>query len=85
MAENLTAMGARVTATDDGLIINGTRKYQGFPLQGGTVGSFNDHRIAMTAGIAGTVSRDPVTILQADAVNKSYPNFWNDYNSLNRK
>jgi len=85
VSEVLGSLGADIRQTDDGLIINGTRKYQGFPLQGGTVSSFNDHRIAMTAGIAGTVSRDPVTILQAEAVNKSYPNFWNDYNILNRK
>lgn len=50
--------------------------------KGGTVDSFGDHRIAMSAAIAATVADGPVTILNADCVSKSYPGFWNDYAAL---
>ena len=36
----------------------------------------------MAAAIAATASRAPVTILGAEAVNKSYPSFWDDYQRL---
>ncbi len=49
---------------------------------GGRVDSANDHRIAMSAAIAATVATDPVTILDAQCVRKSYPKFWEDYKSL---
>ena len=54
----------------------------GRPLKGGTVDSFNDHRIAMSAAIAATVCTEPVTILGAECVNKSYPTFWEEYKRL---
>ena len=50
--------------------------------RGGTVDSCGDHRIAMAAAVAATVCESPVTILGADAVNKSYPTFWNVYKNL---
>jgi len=49
---------------------------------GGTVDSVNDHRIAMAAAIASTVCSDDVTILGADCVQKSYPQFWAEYARL---
>ncbi len=52
------------------------------PPRGGTVDAHNDHRIAMAAAIAATVCTEPVTILGADAVNKSYPKFWDEYRRL---
>ncbi len=47
--------------------------------RGGTVDAAGDHRIAMAAAIAATVCTEPVTILGAEAVTKSYPHFWADY------
>ena len=47
-----------------------------------TVDSHNDHRIAMMAAIAATRCEKPVTIRGAECVNKSYPNFWEDYRKL---
>ncbi len=47
-----------------------------------TIDSANDHRIAMAAAIAATVADGPVTILSAECVSKSYPGFWNTYQSL---
>lgn len=52
---------------------------------GGTVDSCNDHRIAMAAAIAATVSSGPVMIKQAQCVNKSYPTFWQEYKHLGGK
>ena len=42
----------------------------------------NDHRIVMAAAIAATRCTGPVTILGAEAVNKSYPTFWEEYKRL---
>ena len=81
----LGTLGADIRQTDDGLIINGTRKNGKASLQGGTVSSCHDHRIAMTAAIAAAISDGPVTILGAEAVNKSYPTFWQDFEKLNGK
>ena len=66
----LAALGADIIATDDGMIISG-KKY----LRGGTVDSYNDHRIAMSAAIASLVSTEGVTITRFEAINKSYPTF----------
>ena len=42
----------------------------------------NDHRIVMAAAIAATASSSPVTIRGAEAVAKSYPDFWEVYKNL---
>lgn len=70
MLENL---GGKAEATENTLTVYGT----GF--NGGTVNSYGDHRIAMAAAIAATVCKEPVTILGAECVKKSYPGFWEDY------
>lgn len=75
--ELLSALGADITLTDDGLIICG-KPY----LNGGTVDSFNDHRMAMTAAIASLKCKNQVTVTRAEAVKKSYPDFWNDFKAL---
>ncbi len=67
----LTALGADVRQTDDGLIITGKPA-----LSGGSVDAYGDHRIAMTAAVASLGCRAPVTIEGAQAVAKSYPTFW---------
>jgi len=72
----LTALGGQAEATEDTLTVHGTG------LRGGTVDSVNDHRIAMSAAIAATVCSEPVTILGAECVEKSYPKFWAEYARL---
>ena len=72
----LTALGGKAEATEDTLTVCGT----GYV--GGTVNSCNDHRIAMAAAIAATACNKPVTILGAECVKKSYPQFWNEYRHL---
>lgn len=51
-------------------------------LPGGTVDSMNDHRIAMAAAAASVLCKGEVTIENAQAVNKSYSAFWQDFISL---
>ena len=72
----LSALGGKATATEDILTI--------YPatLTGGTADSFCDHRIAMSAAIAATACQTPVRILDAQAVEKSYPKFWAEYRRL---
>mgnify|MGYP002519721501 CR=1 FL=1 len=72
----LQALGGKAEATGDTLTVFGTG------LTGGTVRSYNDHRIAMSAAIAATVCTEPVTILGAECVEKSYPKFWAEYARL---
>ena len=70
----LSCLGADITETADGLIINGKNK-----LTGGKTESFGDHRIAMTAAILSAVCTDSVIIKNAEAVKKSYPGFFDDF------
>lgn len=70
----LSALGADISETDDGLIINGRPS-----LDGGTVDGAGDHRIVMAAAIAATCCSDPVTIRGAQAAAKSYPGFFDHY------
>ncbi len=72
----LTALGGKAEATEDALTVYGTG------LTGGTVDSVNDHRIAMSTAIAATVCKNPVTILGAQCVEKSYPHFFEEYRRL---
>ena len=76
VVEGLLAMGADAIATDDGMIIRG-----GKPLHGATIDSHLDHRIAMSFAIAGLMCDTPTTILNADSVEISYPDF---YESLHK-
>ena len=73
----LNALGARVTEHPDSLTIYGQDS-----LTGGTVDCCNDHRIAMMAAVAATRCREPVTLLGAECVAKSYPDFWEHYRML---
>ena len=77
MVKNLTAMGADVAATADGMIING-----GKSLHGTVINSHLDHRIAMTFAVAGLVAAGETTIEGAECVNISYPAFYKDLINL---
>ncbi len=74
VAGMLAALGGKVEQTKDGLLVTGTA------LSGGTVDSCNDHRIAMAAAVASTLCS--VTVTGAEAVNKSYPHFWEDMEKM---
>ncbi|MBR1824013.1 MAG: 3-phosphoshikimate 1-carboxyvinyltransferase [Ruminococcus sp.] len=79
-AAMLNALGGDVSVTDDGLIIRPTNT-----LSGGTVDGCGDHRIVMAASIAALGCTGDVVITGAEAVEKSYPDFFKDYTKLGGK
>lgn len=74
VCRTLRTLGADIVPTADGMIIRGKAH-----LIGGTVDSYNDHRIAMSAAIASLVCQSPVTISHFEAINKSYPSFADNF------
>jgi 3-phosphoshikimate 1-carboxyvinyltransferase len=79
MVSNLRTMGATIEAHDDGMTIQGPTA-----LRGATVSSFGDHRVAMAMAVAGLCAEGQTTIDGADAVDVSYPGFFNDLTTLVR-
>ena len=77
VTEALRALGGKVEPTADGMAIEGSGS-----LQGGTIESHGDHRIAMLGAVAGLVSRDGVEVRGMDAAAVSYPGFEADLASL---
>ncbi len=77
MIEELGKMGAKITETDDGMIIEGGQK-----LTGGTTYSHLDHRVAMSVAVAALNAKGDTTITDADCVGISFPNFYELLNSL---
>ncbi len=73
----ISSLGGSVREYPDRLVITGIGV-----LDGGTVDSFGDHRMAMTAACASLICKNPVTVRNAQAVSKSYPAFWEDFKSL---
>ena len=81
VTKTLNALGVQVEEGPDFLKIWGRDGLTG----GVTVDCCNDHRIAMMAAVAATRCAEPVTLLGAECVSKSYPNFWDDYRMLGGK
>ena len=79
MVQNLTAMGADVKETEDGMIIHG-----GKPLHGAVIETKKDHRIAMTFAVAAMAAEGETEILDAECVDISYPEFYTDLRALGR-
>lgn len=80
LRENLNRMGAKVTEYEDALGFVGVKQ-----LNGATLDSFGDHRIAMAMAIAGTVARGQTVLKDGNAVQKSYPRFFYDLLQLGGK
>jgi len=80
VAQMITSFGGDIEELADGLIIHGTGS-----LKGGITDSFNDHRIAMAAAIASVICKEDVIITNAQAVEKSYPKFFEHFNKLGGK
>lgn len=76
-ADELSRIGAAITAEADCLVIQG-----GIPLVGGEANAKNDHRIAMALAIAALNTAKGVRIRGASAVNKSYPHFFVELRKL---
>lgn len=77
ICRTLNGLGGAVSETDDGLFVDQVPR-----MTGGDVDAFGDHRIAMMAAIASIACAGEVVIRGAEAVNKSYPDFWRDFSSL---
>ena len=73
----LKAMGADITPTDDGMIIEGTGH-----LNGASIQSYLDHRIAMAFSVAGLASDGETQIVDSQCVDVSYPEFYATLNSI---
>ena len=79
VAQGLSSLGVTVSEQPDGLTVSGGR------LAGGEVSGCNDHRLVMSWAIAALVAEAPIVIHGAEAVAKSYPDFWQDYQKLGGK
>jgi 3-phosphoshikimate 1-carboxyvinyltransferase len=80
MTEALTKLGGVVEAREDGMIISGVPG-----LQGGSVQSHGDHRIAMSAAVAALRADSPVVIDDTECTETSFPGFWELLRRLNQK
>ena len=78
IASEMKKIGASIKETNDGLIIKGKSSLHG----NATVDSRNDHRIAMALAIAAIKCENPIVLEGYESVKKSYPRFWDDYQSL---
>ena len=72
MVSELGKLGAQVEARPDGMVITGVEQ-----LNGGTVSSHGDHRIAMSMGVAALSARSEVKIEDVACTETSFPGFWN--------
>ena len=77
VAELLNGLGGNLTIDGDDLVISGVPR-----LRGGLADPRGDHRLAMTAAVAASACAEPVTVLDAACVQKSYPAFWTDFQRL---
>ena len=76
VVSNLKKMGADVTETPDGMIIRGGA------LHGADLDGYNDHRIVMAFSVAGLFADGETTITDCESINKSYPDFFDDFRRL---
>ncbi|QUG41421.1 3-phosphoshikimate 1-carboxyvinyltransferase [Psychrobacillus sp. INOP01] len=77
VVNELKKLGADITATDDGMIIEGPTT-----LHGGDLFTYGDHRIGMMAAVASLITTKPVTIDNAGCIAVSYPTFFEDISSV---
>jgi 3-phosphoshikimate 1-carboxyvinyltransferase len=77
LEETLSQLGGKIRNYKDRIEIEG-----GLPLKGGMVSAFGDHRIAMAMITASLISKSPVIIDGVECINKSYPQFLDDFQKL---
>jgi 3-phosphoshikimate 1-carboxyvinyltransferase len=77
VVNELKKLGANITATDDGMIIEGPTT-----LHGGDLLTYGDHRIGMMAAVASLITTEPVTIDNEGCIAVSYPTFFEDISSV---
>ena len=77
IANQLNSIGATIIEQQNRLIVEGSDK-----IAGGTANTCNDHRITMALAIASTCCDSLVSVEDSEAINKSYPQFWEHFKSL---
>jgi 3-phosphoshikimate 1-carboxyvinyltransferase len=77
VATELSKLGASVTPTADGLIIEGKAA-----LKSAEVDSYGDHRIGMMLAVAAAIATGEVTLMRSEAIHVSYPTFFEDLDKL---
>ena len=77
MRQELEKMGAQILEQQDGMTIEGVKE-----LTGAILDSHNDHRVAMALAMASMKTKGDLKILNAECVTKSFPDFWNVFESL---
>ena len=77
VVDGLRGLGARIEATEDGFVVEGTGG-----LRGGVIDAHGDHRLAMLGAVAGLASRDGVEVVGMEAAAVSYPGFEADLAAL---
>ncbi|QHA92305.1 3-phosphoshikimate 1-carboxyvinyltransferase [Bacillus sp. N1-1] len=77
VVEALQTLGASITGTPDGMVIEGPT-----PLHGGEVSSLGDHRIGMMLAVAGCITEGAVELALPDAIKVSYPDFFDHLKQL---
>ena len=80
MVIELGKLGANIEETSDGVIIKGPSQ-----LKGGICSSHNDHRIAMALSVASSICSEKLILTDSKCINKSYPNFFDDFRVLGGK
>jgi 3-phosphoshikimate 1-carboxyvinyltransferase len=75
--EGLSALGASIEESPDGMVVRGVRE-----LKGTATRSHGDHRIAMAMGVAGLVATGETIVEDSEAAGVSYPQFWDTLASL---
>ncbi|MFV0504037.1 MAG: 3-phosphoshikimate 1-carboxyvinyltransferase [Lachnospirales bacterium] len=78
MVEAINLLGGSATDHGEYVEINGVENLEG----GVNLNGYNDHRIVMALSVLGSVCHKPITISHAEAINKSYPNFFDDLKAL---
>lgn len=74
LQKEFAKLDVQIELKRDFMIIHGTGQ-----VNSGEIHSNNDHRIAMAGAIAAFISDNGVKIQQAESVEKSYPNFWREF------
>ncbi|MCF3941634.1 3-phosphoshikimate 1-carboxyvinyltransferase [Oceanobacillus alkalisoli] len=77
VVEVLTTLGASVTATEDGMIIEGNQE-----LTGGNISAYHDHRMAMMGAIASFFTTEDIVIDDISSIAISYPSFFEDLKKI---
>ncbi|MFI3251568.1 MAG: 3-phosphoshikimate 1-carboxyvinyltransferase [bacterium] len=78
MVTNLNKLGANLIECEEGINFTKVNNLDGDV----EVDCFNDHRVCMALAIASTICNKKIKLIGAQCVDKSYPNFWDDFKKL---